>query len=347
MARLLPGTTPGEEALLTTPAAVAELTEGGEAGQPERRGRAHERRQIEAVAERLPAIVLKNPLSSEMEALRLTLMSGLLGVVRENVKHEDAGTWFFELGRRYLPAPGLADGTTGAHERRTLGVALTGAAAHSWLGEREADFYDLKGVAELLLRALPVLAYRFVPASHPTFHPGRCALVQIRPVEAEASAAGGPGDGAALVPTEAEAWVPVGMLGEVHPEIAERFEVPARTYLMELDLKRLYLGATERSLYEPIPRVPAAERDVAIVVGQETSAGDIEAAIWAGGGALVRRVRLFDVYTGEGIPEGKKSLAYAITYQSPERTLTDAEIEAAHGAVVRTLAERFGAELRA
>jgi phenylalanyl-tRNA synthetase beta chain len=116
---------------------------------------------------------------------------------------------------------------------------------------------------------------------------------------------------------------------------------------MELDLERLYLAVPARALYEPIPRVPPAERDIAIVVASDAPAGTVEAAIWAGGGALVRRVRLFDVYTGEGIPEGKKSLAYAITYQSPERTLTEAEIEAAHGAVVKVLAKRFGAELRA
>ncbi|HEX6123137.1 MAG TPA: 2-phospho-L-lactate transferase CofD family protein, partial [Ktedonobacterales bacterium] len=295
MARLLRGTTPGEEALLGAPAAVAELPAGGDSGQAERHGRADERRQIEAVAERLPAIVLKNPLSSEMEALRLTLMSGLLGIVRENSKHEDTGRWFFELGRRYLPTPELAAGTGGAHERRTLGVALTGPLARDWLGEREADFYDLKGVAEVLLRALPVPGYRFVPASHPTFHPGRCALVQVRPLST-VDASDADGGGAALVAAEAEGWVPVGVLGEVHPEIAERFEVPARTYLMELDLERLYLAVPARALYEPIPRVPPAERDIAIVVGQEAPAG---------------------------------------------------EIEAAHGAVVKALAERFGAELRA
>jgi phenylalanyl-tRNA synthetase beta chain len=347
MARLLRGTTPGEEALLGAPAAVAELTDGSGFGKAEHRGRADERRQIEAVAERLPAIVLKNPLSSEMEALRLTLMSGLLGIVRENSKHENMGRWFFELGRRYLPTPGLAEGTTGAHERRTLGVALTGPVARDWLGEREGDFYDLKGVAEVLLRALPVSSYRFEPASHPTFHPGRCALLQVRPVETAADDADDTAGGAALVAAEPEGWVPVGVLGEVHPEIAERFEVPARTYLMELDLERLYLAVPARALYEPIPRVPPAERDIAIVVASDAPAGTVEAAIWAGGGALVRRVRLFDVFTGEGIPEGKKSLAYAITYQSPERTLTEAEIEAAHGAVVKVLAERFGAELRA
>jgi phenylalanyl-tRNA synthetase beta chain len=270
-------------------------------------------------------------------------MANLLAVVREKSKHEDAGLWFFELGRRYLPTPGLAAGTEGAHERRTLGVALTGPSRHDWLGERPADFFDVKGVAELLLGVLHVSEARFVPAAHPTFHPGRCALLEIRPAAGVADNAGP--DGRALA--EQAAWVPVGVLGEVHPEVAERFDLAGRTYLMELDLERLYLGALDWALYQPIPRFPAAQRDLAVVMDATVPAHEIELAIWSSGGALVRSVRLFDLYTGEGIPTGKRSVAYAITYQSPDRTLTEAEIEAAHGAIVKALGTRFGAERRA
>jgi phenylalanyl-tRNA synthetase beta chain len=342
MARLLLGTAPGEELLLSAPVAVAELGDGAGTHRAVSAGRAEERRQIEAVAERLPAIMLSNAPSVEMDALRLTLMSNLLAVVRENSKHEDAGLWFFELGRRYLPTPGLAAGTEGASERRTLGAAMTGPVAHDWLGERSADFFDLKGVAELLVDALHVSAARFVPAAHPTFHPGRCAALEIRPVDAGFEV-GTPEARTLAAPTS---WVPVGVLGEVHPEVADRFDLPGRTYLMELDLERLYLGVTDWALYEATARFPEAQRDIAIVVPSEAPAHEVELAIWAGGGALVRGVRFFDVYTGEGIPASKKSLAYTITYQSAERTLTEAEIEAAHGAVIKALAQRFGAELR-
>ena len=148
-----------------------------------RRGRTVERRQLEAIAERLPAIQLSNPPSSEQEVLRLTLMAGLLGALRENSKHEDEGLWLFELGRRYLPTEELRAGTGLARERRTLGIALTGPLAQSWIeGVRDADFYDLKGIVETLLEGLHVSGYRFVAAQHPTFHPGRSAALEVMPL---------------------------------------------------------------------------------------------------------------------------------------------------------------------
>jgi phenylalanyl-tRNA synthetase beta chain len=350
MARLLLGTQGNEEALLSAPADVAEGDglPGAEAAVPVAQGRAQERRQVEAIAERLPAITLRNPASAEVEALRLTLMPGLLRTLRENGKHEDAGLWLFELGRRYLPTPELEAGTGLGQERRTLGVALGGPAALGWTGDaRDADFFSLKGVAELLLGALKVEGYRFVSLRHPTFHPGRCAALEVRvgavaPPDAS-------GDGAAalsVVEAAGEAWVPVGVLGEVHPEVAERFDLSDRTYLMELDLERLYLAVPRTLLNQPIPRYPAAERDLAIVVGGEVPAAAVAGAIHVAGGPTLQAVHLFDVYTGENIPAGKRSLAYRLTYQSPERTLTDREIDETQAAIVRTLGERFGAEPR-
>jgi phenylalanyl-tRNA synthetase beta chain len=122
--------------------------------------------------------------------------------------------------------------------------------------------------------------------------------------------------------------------------------VAQRTYLLELDLERLYAGVPERTLHSAILRYPAAQRDLAIVVDMALPAADVAETIRQSGGALLRTVALFDLYTGEGIPAGKKSLAYTLTYQSPERTLTEAEIEAAQRAIVEALGERFGAHLR-
>jgi phenylalanyl-tRNA synthetase beta chain len=141
-------------------------------------------------------------------------------------------------------------------------------------------------------------------------------------------------------------WAPVGVLGEVHPEVAERFDLTGRTYLMELDLERLYLAVPQMLLNRAIPRYPAAARDLAIVVGEEAPAAAVAEVIRAAGGPILRDVHVFDVYTGETISAGKKSLAYRLTYQSPERTLTDGEIDEAQSTVVRALGERFGAELR-
>ena len=164
MARLLRGRLEPPPHCSGAPVPVAALPEPGrKAGA---KGRTAERRELEAIAERIPAITLSNPPSAELEALRLTLMSGLLAAARENGKHEERGLWLFELGRRYLPTPELTAGTGLAQERRTLGVVLTGPAATGWANaERDADFYDLKGVTETMLDALQIGGYRFVPGA--------------------------------------------------------------------------------------------------------------------------------------------------------------------------------------
>lgn len=347
MAKLLLSAAPGEELLLMAPVpAAADGADAANAATPALAGtgtRAAERRQIEALAERLPAITLRNPLTSELESLRLTLMASLLGVVRENSKHEDAGLWFFELGRRYLPTAQMAAGTGLADERRTLTIALSGPLTQSWLGERDADFFDLKGIVETLLDSLHVSSHRFVPAQHPTFHPGRAALLQVLAVPENAAPADGTSASRAIMEAH---WQTAAVLGEVHPEVATRFDLQKRTYLLEIDLERLFLAVPLRVLQQPILRYPAAQRDLAVVVEQSVPAAEVLATIRASAGELLRDVRLFDVYTGEGIPAGKKSLAYALTYQSAERTLTDQEVEQAQQSVINALSDRLGAALR-
>jgi phenylalanyl-tRNA synthetase beta chain len=339
MAKLLPREAGAAAALLGAPVPVAAPQEHGKKASA--KGRTAERRELEAIADRIPAITLTNPPSADLEALRLTLMSGLLTAARENGKHESAGIWLFELGRRYLPTPELTSGTGLAQERRTLGAVMTGPAATGWANmEGDADFYDLKGVVETMLDALQVGGYRFTPARHPTFHPGRCAALEVL-----APPLGAPADSDHAVGASGT-WVAVGVLGEVHPEVAERFDLTKRAYLMELDLDRLYSAVPERALSQPIPRYPAAQRDLAIIVDASAHASDVADAIRASGGELLRDVDLFDLYTGEGVSAGKKSLAWSLTYQSSERTLTDAEIEAAQKAVIAALAKRFSAELR-
>lgn len=346
MAQLLRGTAPGEESLLGAPVAVPELTASASETASARKT---ERRQIAALAERLPAITLANPASGEVESLRLTLMSSLLETIGENSKHENAGLWFFELGRRYLQTDALRDASGLPQERHTLGIGASGPAATAWSGDvRVADFFSLKGVAESILSTLKVSEYRFIPGSHPTFHPGRCAVLEVgvqgggSPQEADAP------DGLSVATARGKlVWVAAAVLGEVHPEVAERFDLTARTCLLELDLERLYLAVPEVVYNRPIPRYPSAQRDLAIIVDAGAPSALVLEAIRAAGGDLLRSVVLFDVYTGKGIPEGKKNLAYALTYQSPERTLTDQEVEKAHAAIVKALADQFGAELRA
>ncbi|HKT40338.1 MAG TPA: phenylalanine--tRNA ligase subunit beta, partial [Ktedonobacterales bacterium] len=347
MAQLLRGTTSGEEQLLAAPS-----PDPSPMGKGEIDTRKTERRQLAALAERLPAITLVNPASAEVEALRLTLMASLLETIAENSKHESAGLWFFELGRRYLPTEALRDGSGLPQERHTLGVGAAGPMATSWTGDvRVADFFAIKGIAELLLATLKVADYRFVPGAHPTFHPGRCAILEVGvpgTALADAAQATRGTDGLSLPAARDNlVWVAAAVLGEVHPEVAERFGLTLRTCLMELDLERLYLAVPEAVFSQAVPRYPAAQRDMAIVVDASVSAASVLDTIRAAGSELLRGAVLFDVYTGKGIPEGKKNLAYALTFQSQERTLNDQEVERAHAEIVKALGAAFGAELRA
>ncbi len=276
-------------------------------------------------ARSLPAVVLANPLSSDMEAMRLTLMSSLLETVQENSKRNRAGLRFFEIGRRYLPVKGHANLPD---ERRTVGIALCGPAEISWSSElaRPADFYDLKGVVETLLASLKITHYRFTPTQHPTFHPGRCALLEL--------------------PLYEETLSPVGIVGEVHPVVQQRYDLPHRAYLCEIDLERLYAAIPMRQTYQPISRHQELTRDLAVVVDEQVPVQDIQEAIVRHGGELLRSATLFDIYTGDPIPAGKKNLTYSLVYQSQERTLTDAEANELQDRILQALHGEFGAILR-
>ncbi len=277
----------------------------------------------------IPAVVLTNPLTSDLEAMRLTLMSGLLETVQENSKRNKAGLRFFEIGRRYLPSE---DRHKLPDERRSVAIALCGPAGISWIPGlgRPADFYDLKGTIETLLDGLHVARYRFTPTQHPTFHPGRCALVEVP----------------RLSGTGEEIFSPIGVLGELHPLVQQRYDLPHRAYLCELDLEMLYAAVPSRLTYETISRHQELTRDLAIVVDQQISAEQVRDVIVSNGGELLRSVTLFDVYTGEPIPAGKKNLTYSLIYQSSDRTLTDAEANALQEKIVHALHDTYSATLR-
>ncbi len=269
----------------------------------------------------LPAVSLTNPLTTDMESMRLSLMNSLLEITQENAKHNHDGLRFFEIGRRYLPAE------PHPREVRSLGIALYGPGAISWLSElsRPADFYDLKGLVENLLEHLHIMDYRFVPAQHPTFHPGRCARLEIKL------------DGQ---------HIPVGVLGEVHPLVQQRYDFANRAYLAEIDLEILYRAVPQHRTYHPIYRQQELTRDLAVVVDGQIPAGQIAEAIRQSGGDLLRSVQLFDVYTGDPIPEGQKNLTYSLVYQASERTLTDAEAGKIQERILQSLRQRFNAVLR-
>lgn len=275
------------------------------------------------------AVTLANPLSSDLEVMRLTLMSNLLETLQSNSRRNNAGLRFFEIGRRYLPAQ---DKLTLPDERRSVSIALCGPAKVSWTPDvaRPADFYDLKGTLETLLDSLKIRRYRFTPTQHPTFHPGRCALLEL----------------ASTVEDGEETYRSAGVLGEVHPLVQQRYNLPHRAYLCELDLEQLYAAVPESIAYQPISRHQELTRDLALVVDQRIESQALQDNILRHGGELLRSVNLFDVYMGEPIPVGKKNLTYSLVYQAQDRTLTDAEATVLQEHIIKMLHEDFGAVLR-
>ena len=264
---------------------------------------------------------LKNSLTSDRTVMRRTLMSGLLATVASNLRYT-SHIAIFEVGRVYLPREGqlLPD------ERNRLGIALTGPRlAPSWLRAEESalGFFDLKGIVETLLSRLGITGARFVPTEHPTFQRGRVAELMVREVD-------------------------LGLLGEVDPSVRAAFDLGGRRVcLAKLDLDRLLALINPEMRMTPISRFPAVRQDLAVVVDETIPAICVQEEIQAAGGELVRQVKLFDLYQGPPIPPGKKSLAYSLTYQALDRTLTDEEVARVHKRIVEHLKAELGAELRA
>ncbi len=263
-------------------------------------------------------VELENPISGERTLMRRTLLNGLLETVAANQRHHETIA-VFELGRVYLPDRGGGL----PQEPRRLGIALAGLRRSVSWAERAVpvDFFDLKGLIEALLQHLSVEGAKFSPASHPSFHPGRCAELAL------------PGER-------------LGILGEIHPRVAERFELRGRVYAAELDLERWLPLARELRPYRPIPRFPGIRQDIAVVVNEALPQERVEQLIWKSGGALLKSVKLFDVYYGEPVPPGQKSLAYALFYLAEDRTLTDAEAQAVHERIQKALETQLGAQVR-
>ena len=256
-----------------------------------------------------------NPMTTDQEYLRPNLRANLLADLSANKRHEDGGIWLFELGRVYLPRPeDLPD------EPEVLCGVLNGPRLEKrWRGGDESfDFFDAKGVVEGLLSRLSVEA-TFEKSSDETLHPGKRADIVVDDVK-------------------------VGVVGEVHPVVVEAFEIPGAVSLFEINLTKLLPFATGHKVFQPIPRFPAIVRDMALVVDAGTTHQEVLDIIQ--GFPLVSRVALFDIYFGEQVPPGKKSLAYRIVFQSPTHTLTDEEVDKVWQQILAKLSGELGATLR-
>lgn len=264
-------------------------------------------------------VELSNPISSDKTVMRRTLLISLLDNARANARYQTRQA-VFEIGAVYLQgdAP-LPD------EPRRLGILLMGTRqAGNWQDRaaEQVDFYDLKGVIEGLLAGLHVHGFAFERARHTSFHPGRSAALVI--------------DGQMI-----------GTFGELHPLVTANFELEGPVFAAEIALDPLLKQVNALHTIQALPLTPPVLQDIALVVSEATTAAQVEDVIRKGGGDLLKGVRLFDVYTGDPIPAGHKSLAYSLTYQTDDRTLTDKEVAKVHERIVRFCERELGAKLRA
>lgn len=263
---------------------------------------------------------LFNPISSERDVLRRSLLASVLEIVERNARlREHQG--LFEIGPVFLPVEGEALPV----EEQRLVLALTGPRTPAgWQGGDTSvvDFYDLKGLLEAVLAGLHIQPVAYRPGSHLAFHPGKCAHVYVQERFA-------------------------GVLGELHPLVHQNFEFnEAPVLAADLSLAVLLEAVPERYEVTPVPAFPPVLEDLAVVVDEQVPAERVAEVIAAAGGEMVTDIRLFDLYRGEQAGAGNKSLAYSLTYQAPDRTLTDQEAARLRNKIVQALEQELGARLR-
>ena len=267
-----------------------------------------------------PYVALANPIASDRTVLRRHLLPSLLEVLERNARQRPRQA-LFEIGPVFLPEQGQA------LPRESIQLALAQIGPRAMRGwqpadESSVDFFDLKGVIESLAAALHLPPPRFTPASHPSFHPGICAEITMEGRRA-------------------------GTMGELHPIVRRRYDLPAAPVVAaELELDVLWAARSTSRTLSPVPAYPPVLEDLAFIVDADLPAEQVEAELRRAGGELLTELRLFDLYQGAPIEPGRKSLAYALTYQAPDRTLTDADVRQVRERLIAHMKKSLGAKLR-
>jgi phenylalanyl-tRNA synthetase beta chain len=273
-----------------------------------------------APAVELDYITLQNPIAVDRRVMRRSVLASVLEALEKNIRLSDH-LMLFEIGQAYLPRTGEELPS----EPRRLSIALTGRRETPAWDQKDnvsLDFFDLKGILEELGDGLHLEKLSFTPTATDGFHPGKCAAWNC-------------GD------------VTLGVFGEVHPLVKERFDfLQAPVMAAEIDLEALLNAIPARTTVEPVPSYPPVLEDLALTVDESLPAGQVESLIRQTGGKNLVDIRLFDIFRSIQIGAGKKSLAYSLTYQSPERTLTDQEVAQIRGRIIKRLDQELGAKLR-
>ena len=255
------------------------------------------------------ALRIQNPLGEDASIMRTVALPSMLSILSRNNAYHNSACKLYELAKVYLKK----DGQLLPDEPKHL---LLGT-----YGEGE-DFFSLKGEIETIFKGMNLkkAAYTAVK-DNPSYHPGRCAKVTVDGVE-------------------------VGVFGQVHPLVAKNYGIDAEIYAAELDFTALSGLIAPAATYVPLPKYPSVSRDIAVVCGEEVTVAELEDCISKAGGKLLRDVRLFDIYRGKGIDEGKKSVAFSLLLRADDRTLTDADSDGVISAVLAALEKELDAHLR-
>ena len=255
------------------------------------------------------SLKILNPLGEDTSIMRTTTLPSMLDILARNYSYRSKDVRLYEIGRVYLP--GGPDGLANEPRMLTLGAYGEG-----------YDFFTMKGAVESILRDLRVADAGFRACQDdPSYHPGRCAGVYA---------------GEKLL----------GVVGQIHPAVAANYDVDCELYCAELSFEALLEAQGPGAEYHPLPRFPAVSRDIAVVCGEEVTVGALEACIRKAGGKLLRDVALFDIYRGQGVAGGSKSVAFSMTLRADDRSITASEADGEVKDILTALEQELGATLR-
>ena len=255
------------------------------------------------------ALRIQNPLGEDTSIMRTIALPSMLDILSRNYAYHNKSVKLYELAKVYLPTEGEAL----PKESKKLLLGTFGA------GE---TFFTLKGELEAVFAGLRLEKASYCAVNdNPSFHPGRCAAVSVG------------GDY-------------VGYVGQVHPIVAQNYGMDCEVYCAEIDLTALFSHRLPGATYTPLPKYPSVSRDLSLICDECITVAEAESVIEQSAGKLLRSIRLFDIYRGTGVPEGKKSMAFSLELRADDRTLTDADSEGVVTKVLKALEEKLGAILR-
>ena len=255
------------------------------------------------------AVIIKNPLGEDFSIMRTTTLPTMMEALARNYSRSNEEAKLFEIGKIYIPND---DASKLPEETNIITIGMYG----------KVDYFDLKGIVENVLSTLGIINVSFNrESSNESFHPGKTASVYSKKEY-------------------------IGVLGEIHPDVCDNYSIDENTYIAVLNLDMLVKLSSNVIEYLPLPKYPAVTRDLAVLVEDSILVQQLEDIIRKQGSNLLDSIKLFDVYKGSQIPEGKKSVAYALSYRAENKTLTDVEVNKTHDKIIRSLEHQLGAELR-